>query len=177
MALRTYLLADAPQVAGSAEPTATQVAKRGGSAEPTATKVEVLVADVGLACCAVEFAAAVARGLLVPAPLADGGASSSSDGTPVTTVLVVSGTVTEALLPDILRAWEALPDPKAALSYGACANSGGPYWDSYAVAQGVDRVIPVKQYVPGCPPRPEALVAALRDLGRESGPEPREAGS
>jgi NADH-quinone oxidoreductase subunit B len=113
--------------------------------------VHVHVRDLGLACCAVEFAAAIGRGLLVPAepdPLAF-------------RVLVISGTVTDALAPQVLAVWEALPEPKAAMSFGACSNSGGPYWDSYSVTKGVDRVIPVTAYVPGCPPRPEALVDAL----------------
>jgi NADH-quinone oxidoreductase subunit B len=118
------------------------------------SSVHVHVRDLGLACCAVEFAAAVGRGLLVPAP-ADPGAAH---------VLVVSGTVTDALAPAVLAAWEALPEPKAAVSFGACSNSGGPYWDSYCVTKGVDRVIPVSTYVPGCPPRPEALVDALVSL-------------
>ena len=114
------------------------------------------VRDLGLACCAVEFAAAIGRGLLVPA---------QPDAPPGTAaVLVVSGTVTDALAPEVLAAWEALPDPKAAVSFGACSNSGGPYWDSYSVVKGVDRVIPVSTYVPGCPPRPEALVDALVSL-------------
>ena len=106
-----------------------------------------------LACCSVEFAAAVARGLLVPAE-DDGDAA----------VLVISGTVTDVLAPVVLAAWEALPARRAALSFGACANSGGPYWDSYAVTKGIDAVIPVHAYVPGCPPRPEALVDALASL-------------
>jgi NADH-quinone oxidoreductase subunit B len=113
--------------------------------------VHVHVRDLGLACCAVEFAAAIGRGLLVPAepdPLAF-------------RVLVISGTVTDALAPQVLAVWEALPEPKAAMSFGACSNSGGPYWDSYSVTKGVDRIIPVTAYVPGCPPRPEALVEAL----------------
>lgn len=113
--------------------------------------VQVHVRDLGLACCAVEFAAAVGRGLLVPA-----------EAVPEAfTVLIVSGTVTDALAPQVVAAWEALPEPKAALSFGACSNSGGPYWDSYAVTKGVDRLIPVSTYVPGCPPRPEALVDAI----------------
>ena len=79
-------------------------------------------------------------------------------------VLVISGTVTDALAPRVVAAWEALPEPKAAVSFGACSNSGGPYWDSYAVTKGVDQVIPVSTYVPGCPPRPEALIDALVSL-------------
>ena len=118
--------------------------------------VRIHVRDLGLACCAVEFAAAIGRGLLVPAhPEAPPGTAA---------VLVVSGTVTDALAPEVLAAWEALPEPKAAVSFGACSNSGGPYWDSYSVTKGVDRVIPVSTYVPGCPPRPEALVDALVSL-------------
>jgi len=114
-------------------------------------EVRVHVRDLGLACCAVEFAAAIGRGLLVPAEPSSSGAA----------VLVVSGTVTDALAPEVVAAWEALPEPKAAVSFGACSNSGGPYWDSYSVTKGVDRVIPVSTYVPGCPPRPEALIDAL----------------
>lgn len=114
--------------------------------------VRVHVTDLGMACCAVEFAAAIARGLLVPVATGDTGEAS---------VLVVSGTVTDALSPMVLSAWESLPEPRAAVSFGACSNSGGPYWDSYSVTKGIDQVIPVQTYVPGCPPRPEALVDAL----------------
>lgn len=117
--------------------------------------VRIHVRDLGLACCAVEFAAALGRGLLVPAEEGTSGSAA---------VLVISGTVTDALAPQVLAAWDALPEPKAAVSFGACSNSGGPYWDSYAVTKGVDQVIPVSSYVPGCPPRPEALVDALVSL-------------
>ena len=117
------------------------------------------MADLGLACCAVEFGAAVARGLLVPA-----GESNAAASPGAASVLVISGTVTDALVPAVVAAWQALPEPRAAVSFGACSNSGGPYWDSYSVTKGVDQVIPVHAYVPGCPPRPEALFDALVSL-------------
>lgn len=113
----------------------------------------VVLLDVGLACCAVEVGAAITRGLLVPVP--------ADAPPPERHVLLVSGTVTDALAPAVLAAWRALPGSAAVVSFGACSNSGGPYWDSYAVMQGVDQLLPVSVYVPGCPPRPEAVAEAL----------------
>jgi NADH-quinone oxidoreductase subunit B len=127
----------------------------------------VSLVNLGLACCAVEFGAA-----FPPAASPDlrwHGSEFHSlpphDGA-AAHVLVVSGTVTTAMAADVLRAYEALPEPRYVISFGACSNSGGPYWDSYAVVQGVDRLFPVDVYVPGCPPRPQALLdglALLRD--------------
>lgn len=114
----------------------------------------VQVLDVGLACCALEVGSAIAQGLLVET---DGEPGNG----PVTTILLISGTLTDALAPAVLRAWGQLPEPKAAVSFGACANTGGPYWDAPTVTKGVDQLVPVTVYVPGCPPRPEALIAAL----------------
>ena len=118
----------------------------------------VHVADLGLACCAVEFAAAVGRGLLIPAE--DDTPQSGGDGE-VIEVLIVSGTVTHPQVPAVLEAWESLPEPRVAIAFGACTISGGPYWDSYAVVPGIAEIVPVSRFVPGCPPRPEAVLEAL----------------
>lgn len=129
-----------------------------------APQVMVHVADLGMACCAVEFAAAVSRGLLIESrdiPTMD-------PASPSRHVLIVSGTVTHALGPSVEQAWLSLPEPRAALAYGACTISGGPYWDSNSVVPGIDTIIPVHRYVPGCPPRPEALIAAIESLAQEA---------
>lgn len=123
--------------------------------------IAVHVADVGLACCGMEFAAALTRGLLVrrlaDEPRAD------------VHVLVVSGTVTDILAPAVLSSWLALPEPRAAIAFGACTASGGPYWDSYAVTKGIDQLLPVTSYVPGCPPRPEALLRTIIAVATSAG--------
>ena len=78
-------------------------------------------------------------------------------------LLLVVGTITHRLAPVLQRVWEQMAEPKWVVSFGACTSSGGPY-DNYAVVQGIDRVIPVHLYIPGCPPRPEAVLDGLIKL-------------
>jgi NADH-quinone oxidoreductase subunit B len=118
------------------------------------------VFNVGLACCAVEFVAtAMGRHDFVHA-----GAMPFAARPQRADVLVISGTLTDRMAPGIKRLYDELPGPTFVVSFGACANSGGPYWDSYSVTKGVDQLLPVDVYVPGCPPRPEALLHGLAVL-------------
>jgi NADH-quinone oxidoreductase subunit B len=109
--------------------------------------------NLGLACCAVEVVAAAERQ-----------AGEAHDALVPAEVMVVSGTVTDKMAPSIKAIYDRLPEPKFVVSFGSCSNCGGPYWDSYCVTKGVDQIIPVDVYVPGCPPRPEALLHGLREL-------------
>jgi NADH-quinone oxidoreductase subunit B len=114
----------------------------------------------GLACCAIEMMAASAshfdimRFGVIPR------------ATPrQVDVMFVSGTVTLKMASRIKRIYDQMPEPRYVISMGSCANCGGPYWEhGYHVLKGVDRVIPVDVYVPGCPPRPEALLEGIIKL-------------
>ena len=118
------------------------------------------ILNVGLACCAIEFVAASMSG----SPLLRKAISPVGDGPQDVDLLVVSGTLTEAMAPALRRLYDGMATPPYVMSFGACANSGGPYWDSYCVVQGVHEIVPVDIYVPGCPPRPEALLQGIVEL-------------
>jgi len=115
-------------------------------------RVAVRVLSLGLACCAVEVDAAISAGLLVP---------EEGEPEPGLRVLIVAGTVTTPLVPAVRAALDQQPPVDAVLAFGACASTGGPYWDAPTVVNGVDRLVEVHQYVPGCPPRPDALRDAI----------------
>lgn len=117
----------------------------------------------GLACCAIEMiAAATAR-----FDIARFGAEIFRPSPRQADLMIVSGTVTKKMVPQVVRLWNQMPEPKYCIAMGACAISGGPFKQGYNVLKGVDRFIPVDIYIPGCPPRPEALLNGLMQLQKK----------
>lgn len=127
----------------------------------------VAVVNAGLACCSIEYASALERWGTAAGPVHDGVPDPAARS-----VLVVSGTCTTKIAPLVTAMYQRMPAGTKVLSFGACTASGGPYWDSYSVIKGIGGLVPVDVFVPGCPPRPEALLHGLSELFRtdESAP-------
>jgi len=121
---------------------------------------------MGLACCAIELMAAAASKF----DISRFGMEVMRFSPRQADCMIVAGTVTYKMAEVVRRIYDQMPDPKWVVAMGACASSGGMY-RSYAVLQGVDRVVPVDVYISGCPPRPEALLDAMIKLQKKIGQE------
>jgi NADH-quinone oxidoreductase subunit B len=117
----------------------------------------------GLACCAIEM---MSTGM-AHNDLDRFGAGFFAASPRQADVMIVSGTVSTKMAERMTRLYEQMPEPKWVIAMGACAISGGPFLDGYSVLMGADRVIPVDVYVPGCPPRPEALIFGVMTLQKK----------
>lgn len=154
------------------------IAPTTGSIEPPLVNVKLVqdLVDVcramslwpmtfGLACCAIEMmAAGMAR-----FDMARFGAEVFRPSPRQADLMIVAGTVTRKMAPAVVRLYEQMPAPKYVMAMGNCAISGGPFVfeGQYAVVEGVDKLIPVDVYVPGCPPRPEGLLEGLFQIQRK----------
>jgi NADH-quinone oxidoreductase subunit B len=117
----------------------------------------------GLACCAIEMiATSMAR-----YDLARFGAEVFRPSPRQADLMIVAGTVTKKMAPQVVRLYNQMPEPKYVIAMGACAISGGPFKQGYNVLKGIDRYIPVDVHIPGCPPRPEALMDAFITLQKK----------
>lgn len=117
----------------------------------------------GLACCSMEMMAAAAARF----DLSRFGYEVFRPSPRQADLLIVAGTLTWKMAGPLKRLYDQMPEPKYVIAMGSCANAGGPFADSYSVVPGVDRILPVDVYIPGCPPRPEALIQGMLELRRK----------
>jgi NADH-quinone oxidoreductase subunit B len=117
----------------------------------------------GLACCAIEMIATT----MARYDLARFGAEVFRPSPRQADMMIISGTVTKKMAPQVVRLYNQMAEPKYVIAMGACAISGGPFKQGYNVLKGIDRYIPVDVHIPGCPPRPEALLDAFIALQKK----------
>ena len=117
----------------------------------------------GLACCAIEMIATT----MARYDMARFGAEVFRPSPRQADLMIVSGTVTKKMAPQVVRLYNQMAEPRYVIAMGACAISGGPFKQGYNVLKGIDRYIPVDVHIPGCPPRPEALLHSLITLQKK----------